>query len=363
MMPENRKTTMLVRSRIRAKIVGSTTISRVQGTRTETTTRFARTSTLPSLVFETVDMLSGCAASVHMIFKSEPRFSWKTHYVGDVRMHNGGLLDHYQLKRLDAIHDDGGAWRRGDDQGCKDVLDATRQLGINSVVYAAGFTTQRNGIVSVTRGKFPQVGDWWSDPEQPNRWFAGSLMHSLDFRESAGGFIHGFRYLVRTQFHHVRAAHFGVPYPSTEFSAFGDAAKLAKERIQDSSGLYQMSNFLVDLIVIRADDSAVYYKEIPKPWVSQFTKGAKGAISIKLMFSNKEAWNWDLQWDERRALRPEGLFIHPVVTPYTLANDGTKVMEARPIHIPEDILASWTSKRLVRLIENALTRALSQTVS
>ena len=319
--------------------------------------------------FETVDMLSGCAASMHLIFKNKPRFSWQTHYVGDVRMHNGGLLDHYQLKSLDAIHSpiNEQAWRgpNGDEEGCRDVLASTRQFGITRVVYAGGFTTQRDGLVNVTgSSKFPRVGAWWSDPDpnQPNRWFAGSLMHALDFRESAGGFIHGFRYLVRAQFHHVRAAHFGQPFPSTEFPSFEDAALHATARIQSSSGLYQMSDFLVDLIVIRGDGSAVYYQEIPKPWVSQFTRGARGAISIKMMFSDKNAWTWELQWDDDRALRQEGLFVHPVVTPLKLGDGGEEAREDQPIHIPEDILATWKSSFLIKKIRKALVGSLSQTL-
>lgn len=30
--------------------------------------------------------------------------------------------------------------------------------------------------------------------ENPHMYFAGTNTHSLDFRKSAGGFIHGFRY-------------------------------------------------------------------------------------------------------------------------------------------------------------------------
>jgi len=223
--------------------------------------------------FESIDMLSGCAAAVHMIYKNKPKFSWKTHYVGDVRMHNGGLLDHYQLKSLDTVNDDDGSWRNGDEAGCKDMMLAHRQFGIDTVVYAGGFTTQRDGLVNVSHGKFPAIGDWWSDPAQPNRWYAGCLMHSADFRKSAGGFIHGFRYLVRAQFRHIQAAYFGTKWPSVVYGGEGDegdegdeeaAFDRAISRIQDSSGLYQMSDFLHDVLVFNADGSTTYYEEVPE---------------------------------------------------------------------------------------------------
>ena len=225
--------------------------------------------------FESIDMLSGCAAAVHMIYKNKPKFSWQTHYVGDVRMHNGGLFDHYQLKSLDTVNTDNGAWRKGDDAGCKDVMLAHRQFGVNAVVFAGGFTTQRDGLVNVSHGKFPAIGDWWSDPAQPNRWYAGCLMHSADFRKSAGGFIHGFRYLVRAQFRHIQAAYFGAKWPSVVYPKGGDggdggegdeeaAFDRAISRIQDSSGLYQMSDFLHDVLVFNADGSTTYYEEVPE---------------------------------------------------------------------------------------------------
>ena len=142
--------------------------------------------------FETVDMLSGCAASVHMLCKNRPRFSWQTHYVGDVRMHNGGLFDHYQLKSLDT------ALCAGTKAPCADLVAHSKEIPFDVVVFAGGFTTQRDGLVNVSEGsKFPAIEAWWADPAQTNKWFSGSIMHAADFRKSAGGFIHGFRYLVR----------------------------------------------------------------------------------------------------------------------------------------------------------------------
>ena len=43
--------------------------------------------------------------TVHVIhsFRSRVRLSWSTHYVGDLRGVNNGLLDTYQLKSLDGL--------------------------------------------------------------------------------------------------------------------------------------------------------------------------------------------------------------------------------------------------------------------
>jgi len=42
--------------------------------------------------------------------------------------------------------------------------------------------------------KFPAIKHNYESMSTPGLFFAGATSHSLDFRKSAGGFIHGFRY-------------------------------------------------------------------------------------------------------------------------------------------------------------------------
>ena len=42
--------------------------------------------------------------------------------------------------------------------------------------------------------KYPLIYDDYQSSDYPGLYFAGTNTHSLDFRKSAGGFIHGFRY-------------------------------------------------------------------------------------------------------------------------------------------------------------------------
>lgn len=46
----------------------------------------------------------------------------------------------------------------------------------------------------VIPNKYPSIGYDYQSPIYPGLYFLGTLAHSLDFRKSAGGFIHGFRY-------------------------------------------------------------------------------------------------------------------------------------------------------------------------
>ena len=53
--------------------------------------------------FEIAKFLAPVTAHVHILARSVPSLAWQTHYPGDVRAVNAHLLDHYQLKSLDAI--------------------------------------------------------------------------------------------------------------------------------------------------------------------------------------------------------------------------------------------------------------------
>ncbi|KAK4291931.1 hypothetical protein Pmani_035265, partial [Petrolisthes manimaculis] len=53
--------------------------------------------------FETADAIYGNTNMVHMVSRSRARMAWNTHYVGDLRAVNNGLLDTYQLKSLDGV--------------------------------------------------------------------------------------------------------------------------------------------------------------------------------------------------------------------------------------------------------------------
>lgn len=47
---------------------------------------------------------------------------------------------------------------------------------------------------SVARGRLPAVTAWYEGRGTPNLFILGTSAHSRDYRMSAGGFIHGFRY-------------------------------------------------------------------------------------------------------------------------------------------------------------------------
>jgi hypothetical protein len=91
----------------------------------------------------------------------------------------------------------------------------------------------------------------------PGLYFAGTVMHGNDFRRSAGGFIHGFRYLVKSMFHQLELEYHKEQLPALKIGkSEGDIASAFWERIHVSSGLYQMHGEYGLMDVITANPEA-----------------------------------------------------------------------------------------------------------
>ncbi len=324
--------------------------------------------------FETADMVANCAKSVSLVYKNKPRYSHITHYVGDVRIHNAGILDRYQLKSLDALEDMDMVqdWSTPDGL-CKWAKKMVNQHNVDAFVFAGGFTTQRTNLVNATlrdgKRKFPDLQAFWSSPESPQTWFGGAAMHGEDFRVSAGGFVHGFRYAVRSQFRFMRLRHLNKPWPSKRYQSPRLSASEKEPRtlsvdpqlpahfvgrIQEASGLYQMQDFLVDVIEFsHTHQGAVrYYEEVPKKWLRNVTE-CRACMTIGFLYSQKEKWNFDLLYSNERLVGDSGkpgLFLHPILEGWV---NGSRVAE---IHVREDLDGEWVSKKFVDELEGAFSK-------
>jgi hypothetical protein len=88
-------------------------------------------------------------------------------------------------------------------------------------------------------------------------------MHSLDFKKSSGGFIHGFRYLIKN-FVNIN---YNIPFVTNIFSHknLNTLVRHMYDKINKSSAMYQMYGQLVDFFYIDKDThEIVYYNNINK---------------------------------------------------------------------------------------------------
>eukprot|EP01012_Entosiphon_sulcatum_P007703 TRINITY_DN13991_c0_g1_i2.p1 TRINITY_DN13991_c0_g1~~TRINITY_DN13991_c0_g1_i2.p1 ORF type:complete len:274 (+),score=35.55 TRINITY_DN13991_c0_g1_i2:813-1634(+) len=102
---------------------------------------------------------------------------------------------------------------------------------------------------STNRGKYPEIYKNFS--LSPNFFVIGALMHSNDYRKSSGGFIHGFRYLIRSLFWLI-AMDRGDAWPELSINADTHSAEdfIAERviaRVNEDSAMYQMSGVIGDI--------------------------------------------------------------------------------------------------------------------
>ena len=85
-------------------------------------------------------------------------------------------------------------------------------------------------------------------------------MHERDFRVSAGGFLSGFRYLIRNLAYHIREVDAGIPYPSTILNSKDEVAAKVLHRFQvaDDIFLLQDGAAIRDVIVPNKDKPGTY---------------------------------------------------------------------------------------------------------
>lgn len=136
-------------------------------------------------------------------------------------------------------------------------------------------------------------------PDSDKRvWYGGVLMHKHDYKKSSGGFVHGFLYLIRFQLRYIEWMEKGAWDGAKKFDSVSSAAEEGCTRVQNSSGLYQMQGFLVDVFVQSSSNEILHLPEIPQAWVSGVLNlaefRARPYCMLKFEYGDVKG-NWDFE--------------------------------------------------------------------
>ncbi|XP_069510476.1 FAD-dependent oxidoreductase domain-containing protein 2 [Ambystoma mexicanum] len=357
--------------------------------------------------FETADNILGTANFLHLLGRSRVRLSWSTHYVGDLRAINNGLLDTYQLKSLDGLLE-------GDLENLALVKDAAGRLHVSHrrylekdppafpqdeldnfaareaydrVIRCLGWEFDFSifdktvKLVSGTgrRKKYPLIKPSYEARSIAGLYVLGAASHSIDFRRSAGGFIHGFRYTARVLHRLMEQRYHGVPWPAVRYPITQLTSTILR-RMNEASGLYQMFGVLGDVVLLRGESLEFeYLEEYPLGALSEFENITGRKVQEELFVITME-YGKNFSGPEKdvfyynRAVGDaqeawQSNFLHPVVY-YFRALPTQKEMKLRPEnwplprpdaihHVVEDFLTDWTAPishilPLRRFLENCL---------
>uniref|UniRef100_A0A3B4B3Q5 FAD-dependent oxidoreductase domain containing 2 n=1 Tax=Periophthalmus magnuspinnatus TaxID=409849 RepID=A0A3B4B3Q5_9GOBI len=353
--------------------------------------------------FETAQSLLGSASRVHMVSRSPVRLAWQTHYVGDLRAVNNEVLDTYQLKSLDGLVEthleeiaitkqtEESRLRPKHGRNKKEKLYLTlnkfMQNGSNStnsraeelsgfhidnfsmrkpydrVIRCLGFRfnfsifdrTARPPNSGNARGRLPAVTAWYEGKNTPGLFVLGTAAHSRDYRTSAGGFVHGFRYTVRAVHRVLEHRYHGLQWPFTKLLSTQLLPWILK-RVNEASGPYQMFQVLGDIVLLQGSHCK-YLEEFPLQALPQLSslsghKVTNGLIILVLQYGKKKIdflgrsraeTDWTRAWKSN--------FLHPVLYYYNrlpteeeikLRPHGWPLPRPKVIHhMIEDFLTEW----------------------
>ena len=277
-----------------------------------------------------VSLFQGETANVMMVSRGRPRLAWETHYVGDLRAINAQFLDAYQLKSMDTVIDDDmtkfepfykrpdGKIALANGQRNKEMFALKERVEEafdfwDVVIRCTGWLMDLGPFAEGSRpetthhSKYPRMSPSFESTNVRGLWFAGTLMHGNDWRKSSGGFIHGFRYLVRALGKILELENHGTAWPSHTVSTHAapipgarfssprrNTVQLATEilrRSSEMSGPYQMFSVLMDLYAFTDDGRCLRYDEVPASYLPALLNRTAMSHYITVTFEYKDGYH------------------------------------------------------------------------
>lgn len=288
--------------------------------------------------FETADRLLGVAAFVNVLLKRPARFAWDTHHVGDIRATNKNVIDMFQLKLLHGVLTprirritklpDGTLkteheydYPNGNPPG---TLHLTREYDI--IIRCTGWRWVPTelfapALVPATwyRGKYPELSSSWESVNVPNLFFVGGAMIGGDTKtKSSSGFIHGYRYNVRSLINLLDERFEGIPLPTDVFDPLDWNVLLdwMYERVSTTAALNELWGFMGDAIVVSSDLSrATVMRELPVANIRERFFGDDHLLLLTLEFGfhKHEAPPLSFSGPSDPTRTDMAVFLHPVI--------------------------------------------------
>ena len=318
--------------------------------------------------FEVANHLAGYAAIIHIAMDNHTiKHAWQSHFVGDLRSINNTILDMVQLKALHFVvgfrvtkiarQEDGSLlvsdeeelphWKTPSTMHLNHVYDhvirCTGWRYINPALFAPDVTP-----ASDEKNKYPVLNACW-ESSVPNIYYIGTAMAGRD-RKAASGFIHGFRYNIRTLFHLLEERYEGIPYPTVRYplQTLAELATVAEEllrRMSTSDALYQLYGVLGDALVF-GEQEVTIYRDFPVAYLQQRHDLHAGqhviVMTLEYGFQNYPAHANALDFisiADESADRACAALLHPIFRHYF---DGQLVEET---HVGESLVVRYGAYR------------------
>lgn len=306
--------------------------------------------------FETADSIGPFAATTHVASPHPVRFAWQSRYIGNLRAINNNFLDTYHLKSQNAVLDAELTSIQAIEGGFEVNFTYTHakseqiKVFYHRVVNCTGFRFDNSLFDADLQpalchdGRFPDQTSSWESVNVPGLYFAGTLMHALDYRQTMSGFIHGFRYNVRFL---AQLLLDDAVLPSPE-SVDGDPialARLALDRINVSSAMFLQPAFIGDVLVGGTDGGVAHHRDVPVRYVHDHGNVVGRWCAITMEYGPEAEDPFNIARDPDPSWARYAPFLHPVLREY---ENGAEVQE---VHVLEDLENHFTVGKHLPFIE------------
>ena len=308
--------------------------------------------------FEAADSLSNAAAFVHIFLKTKVKLAYESHFVGDVRAKYTNIFDLYQLKSLHAVLkprikvieklDNGclGTQHEYDypDSNVKGTLKLTREY--DYIFNCTGFKYTHDDLFdasikpdTILDNKFYALNPNWESSNVSNLYVIGTGMQAID-RQASSGFIHGFRYNIRTLSQLLLAQFENKPYPSelVKVVPFQQFLKRLYNRFSIGDAIFQLYGFLGDFLEYNPTEKTVSWKkDLPINYALKTIDPSKKTLLLTLEFGfdnypNQSSLDFMGPSDPHNT--DKSAFLHPIIR-YYYKN------EVKEFHFGDSLLGRW----------------------
>jgi len=226
---------------------------------------------------ELYNMLYTTASEI-IIAARDPMSSMNSNYFGSINsmyLRNDIIIDHNHIDKFHIDKVDGKYFvyfKKINSQDTEGVyLDGST---FDEIILCTGWKLDTSifsfHIETTKNGKYPILGINYGAIGNKNLYFIGEAMHLFDYRNSSGGFIHGFRYLIKSCIHQQ----FGISTKNSfkKFDIFNNNGfhlihfnkfiKYIIDRLNTASSLFHMHGILSDKFYLMANGDILYIKDV-----------------------------------------------------------------------------------------------------
>jgi thioredoxin reductase len=312
--------------------------------------------------FELGNLLTPYCSRINVQGRSVKKWAMATHYAGDLRSIYLPYYDTFLLKSLNAFEKQCSGKpniiiTQADKESKYKILseDSTCNrydndyVGYDHVILCTGWTFDSSifdfDLAITPNRKYPIIGRNYESTNNKKLFFIGSLMHSNDYKQSSGGFIHGFRYLIEYFFHLNYDGKFDIINFTNK--NLNSLVNHILYRINYSSSIYQMYGQIVDLFIYNTKTKMINYINNVHP---SFIRSPSTDVDLvyfilSLEYSKTENDNISQLGVRNTSIGTESnaILLHPIIRVLKDVQGINKAL-VDAIHFDEDLFADFTGK-------------------